>query len=116
MLYIAGTRIWRWSGLRDIRDDMRLPFGKVREAARYRAAADHLRAHPYIHTVIGHSLGGSVAIATAHDFNKKWETWANPGVSWKKDPRKHRHWGDPISMFDRGATSTAPGWNPHGYD
>ena len=58
-LYVAGSHT-----ARDWYDDVtKVPFwGDLRGAERYRAAEKVLKEHPNVKRVVGHSLGGSVAL------------------------------------------------------
>ena len=57
-LYISGTHT-----ARDVYDDITtIPFNRVEKSERYQQALQSLEAIPTIKRVVGHSLGGSVAL------------------------------------------------------
>ena len=68
--------------------------------------------------MVGHSLGGSVALELMHQSKKgalpsqastlESTTYGAPVVS-VTGGNRFRNYGDPVSMFDRGAKS---GWHP----
>ncbi len=55
--YIAGTKTWqdRW-------DDLKIPFQKTNMSWRYAVADDLVKNNRNIKNIVGHSLGGSVAL------------------------------------------------------
>jgi hypothetical protein len=63
-MYIAGT-----SNLKDVYDDItKIPFfGTITDSTRYNQAKTALDLNPNITKIVGHSLGGSVAL----EFQKK---------------------------------------------
>ena len=65
-LYIAGTR-----SVGDWLDDTKIPFGATNKSWRQREATMVLDANPQLTRVVGHSLGGAVAL----DLQKR-----NPGL------------------------------------
>lgn len=118
-MYIAGTHTFR-----DVVDDLKIPFHDVQNTLRYKEATTILNENPQVDTVIGHSLGGSVALEINKQNNNKFftRTYGAPVVdfSFNRDPKnqRFRHPGDRISMFDTGAyneESNAPEntINPH---
>jgi len=108
-MYIAGTK-----SARDVADDLLIPLGLTAHGQRYADAEAHLK--PSITRVVGHSLGGSVALELASKHGLESEVYGTPVLSLAPSAKRHRHNWDPISMFDRGASSTSsPSWNPHGY-
>ena len=106
-LYIAGTRDFR-----DVIDDLKLPFDKgAKNSKRYEEVKKYLNEHPEINNLIGHSLGGAVALQSNKDNPEKYNivTYGSPAVNLpliKDDPniKRFRNSGDPISMFDGKAT------------
>ncbi len=70
-LYIAGTNSWR-----DVWDDItKVPFyGDLKQSERYQQAEKALKENPQIKHVIGHSLGGSVALELEKNYPKQIET------------------------------------------
>ena len=114
-LFIAGTR-----DLHDWYDDMKIPFQATNKAWRAREASMVLDKNPKLTRVVGHSLGGAVAL----DLQKRNPTLQsvtygapvldiNPFVH----NERYRHMGDPVSAFDWGAESWLPpkGGHPHSY-
>jgi hypothetical protein len=100
-MYIAGSHY-----AIDWLDDLtRVPFwGDVRKSYRYKQADRVLDSNPQIDTLVGHSLGGSVA----HELQRnhpglRTVTYGSPAVSWNKGGERWRNQYDPVSMFDRGA-------------
>ncbi len=75
--------------------------------------------------MVGHSLGSAVTLQLQKDFPKRdlrTVAYAAPVVSSfteKPKDKRYRQYGDPISLFDRGAESTVPEgdefYNPHSY-
>ena len=102
-MFVAGSHT-----ARDWYDDVtKIPFwGSVRDSERYQQADKMLKANPQIRTIVGHSLGGSVAheLQSAHP-GLKTVTYGSPAISWGTaggEGRFRNAW-DPVSMFDRGA-------------
>ena len=81
---------------------------------RYEQASMALGKSPQVKRVVGHSLGGSVALTVAQQHNLISRTYGAPVVSLRGGER-YRAMGDPISALDFGAhTSIVMGY-PHGY-
>ena len=59
-LFVAGTK-----SLRDVWDDLKIPFGLTSWSDRYQQADRVLQASPQVRRVVGHSLGGAVALELA---------------------------------------------------
>lgn len=55
--------------------------------------------------VVGHSLGGAVALDLAEDHSVAAETYGAPVVSFNSSSHRHRDYLDPVSMFDFGAVN-----------
>ena len=110
--YIAGTKSFG-----DAVDDLSIPFGVTRGTARYESAARTSAANPKIRRVIGHSLGGAVALQLQKDIpSLNSRTYGAPVLSFSGSGERMRSLGDPVSMFDFGSRETAPStWNPHSY-
>ena len=110
--YIAGTKSFG-----DVIDDAAIPLGMTARTTRYRDASRTLVANPKIRRVIGHSLGGAVALQLQKDHpTLKSTTYGAPVFSFSGSSERRRSLGDPISMLDFGARETAPTtWNPHSY-
>lgn len=111
-LYISGSHEARdW-----LVDDPLIPFGKVDWSNRYAQASTALG--PGIRHVVGHSLGAAVAARLAEENpSLQARLYGAPRISWTPNPRiqSYRRFGDPISILDRGATSSVGGLNPHSY-
>jgi hypothetical protein len=135
--YIAGSHT-----ARDWWDDVtKIPFwGDSHKIYRMQQAQKAMAANPQTTRVVGHSLGGSVALQLQKDNPKLasrtygapvWDpgglddrgygtldkAMGNPGAV-----ERYRSFGDPVSFFDGSATSTMPGKEafsgsgPHAYD
>ena len=109
-LYIAGSHT-----AQDWYDDVtKVPvWGDLRESERYIAAKKAFDVGPPITKVVGHSLGGAVALelmnqakGTEHPLEST--TYGAPVTSISGGNR-YRNYGDPVSMFDRGANMK---WHP----
>ena len=107
-LYIAGSNTWR-----DVWDDLtKVPFfGDVRESERYQIAEKALKENPQIKHVIGHSLGGTVALELEKNYKDRIEwsrAYGAPVVDMTEhemDPRvsRYRNLFDGFSVFDNAA-------------
>jgi len=115
-LYIAGTNSWR-----DVWDDITtIPFyGDVRNSERYQQAEKVLKENPQIKRLIGHSLGGSVALELEKNYPDQVEftrTYGAPVLDMTEhemDPKveRYRNMLDGISVFDN-AANVSIDWNP----
>ena len=103
-MYIAGTHT-----LRDFYDWGMIPFGETKYSQRYGQAEAALVDNPQVDTVIGRSLGASVALEMNKRYDNKFKTRTYGGpildLSFNRDPnnQRFRHPGDIVSMFDTGA-------------
>ena len=113
-LYVAGTK-----SLRDVWDDLNIPLGLTSLSHRYGEAGRVLDASPQIKRVVGHSLGGAVALALQKShpqLNLQSETYGAPVMSLSGSSQRHRHVLDPVSFLDFAAQTTLQeGLNPHSY-
>ena len=66
-LFIAGTKNWPVDHI----DDLKLPFDDTLKTKRGRDADAYCRSHHEIDTVIGHSLGGAVALSLEKQYKKE---------------------------------------------
>ena len=95
VLYIAGTKSFG-----DVVDDLRIPFDDVVDTQRYRDAVPMMHG---VDIVVGHSLGGSVALSLAAAHGVQSGTCGAPVID--LDPfdssgfRRHQHVGDPVALF-----------------
>jgi hypothetical protein len=105
-MYIAGTHT-----ARDVWDWGKIPAGKVALSERYGQAMFALKDNPQVDTIIGHSLGSSVAAELNKQNDNKFNArfYGAPFIdfSFSRDPKnqRYRHPGDFISMFDTGAVN-----------
>jgi pimeloyl-ACP methyl ester carboxylesterase len=86
-------------------DDLKIPFGLNGSSQRYHDANGVLEYDKNIHTVVGHSLGGAVALQLQKDQpnrNLKTRTYGAPVMSFTGGDR-YRNVADPVSIFDFGA-------------
>ena len=120
-MYIAGTRLDRLSGLRDVLGDVTfVPMREAYNAQRYQQALAALKKKGKgVRFLVGHSLGGAVAAVLTERFPEL-EAWVYgaPLMRSKGSVRvkSFRHQYDPISMLDRGSVvNRAPGFNSHSY-
>lgn len=120
-MYVAGTR-WTTPDtheitVRDAIDDTLIPFNMVDHTERYKQAVT--RWTPGITTIVGHSLGASVAARmTEYNVGINARVYAWPTMRVSTDPRvqSFRHFADPISLFDRSASTSLPdSLNPHAF-
>jgi len=106
-MYVAGTRT-----AEDWWNNRLILQNRTRETPRGRAAALYAELYSPVR-VVGHSLGGSVALDVSRDFGIPAETYGAPVVSLSSSPHRHRDYFDPVSMFDLGATNRLS-W-PHSF-
>ena len=115
-LFIAGTK-----DPIDFVDDLKLPFDDtLNMTTRGRTADKYYRSHHEIDTVIGHSLGGAVALSLEKQYKKEGnnpygivqsKTFGSPTVSanfTNNNPNRIRYFGDPISVLDFNSTTVYP--------
>ena len=120
-MYIAGTRLDRASGFRDVLDDFTLiPTRQASSTQRYQQALAALkRSTGRVKYLVGHSLGGAAAAALTERYpNLQARVYGAPLLrsSGSVRVKSFRHRYDPISALDRGAlVSRAPGYNTHSY-
>ena len=117
-LYIAGTDP---TYLQDDYDDLGIPFNKTSKSLRYRNTIDLLDVNPDVKNIVGHSLGGSVALELQKNFKYRdynVSTYGAPVASASPIPsNRYRNKYDPVSQYDYGAQTEFPlTLNPHGYD
>lgn len=110
-IYVAGTK-----SLNDAFDDLKIPFHATKFTQRYRDAEKYV-ANPTnnISHVIGHSLGGAVALELQKNYpHVQSTTYASPTVSTGNEPnaQRYRNAGDVVSVLDRGAKVMGGNLNP----
>lgn len=121
-MFISGTHTGK-----DVYDWKLIPLGLVKYSSRYQEADAALKDNPQVDTVIGHSLGSSVAAELNRQYNNKFDAryYGSPFVdfSFSRDPKnqRFRHPGDIVSMFDTGAFNEDSKthyqfMNPHSYE
>ena len=123
-LFVAGTRDWPGDAI----DDLKLPMNDtLNKTKRGRDSDAYYRSHREIDTVIGHYLGGAVALSLEKQYKQEgnnpyginqYKTFGSPTVSGDFpgiNPNKIRWAGDPISVMDMNATTVLPSfqqrWN-----
>ena len=113
--YVAGDSLFL-AGTKSARDDQNNPFGMTNRSQRYEDANRVLKANPQIQRIVGHSLGGAVALELQREHPEmKTVTYGAPVIS-ASGGERHRAVFDPVAMFDFGAKTELPrGLNPHGY-
>jgi pimeloyl-ACP methyl ester carboxylesterase len=121
-MYIAGTRLDRLSGIRDVLEDFTLvPTRQAYNTQRYQHALAALKkSKGKVKYLVGHSLGGAAAAALTEQFpDLQARVYGAPLLRSSASLRvkSFRHQYDPISALDRGAVvNRAPGYNPHSYN
>uniref|UniRef100_UPI0040496D7C lipase family protein n=1 Tax=Flavobacterium sp. TaxID=239 RepID=UPI0040496D7C len=116
-LFIAGTRDFPGDHI----DDLKLPLDDtLNKTKRGRDADAYYRSHHEIDTIVGHSLGGAVALSLEKQYKKEGndpygiiqsKTFGSPAVSANfsgTNPNRIRYFGDPISALDFNATTVIP--------
>ena len=114
--YVKGS-----STARDWFDDVSLiPFGQTAHAERYKQAEkayNTLEASGQpVKRIVGHSLGGSVALEMQKNHHiPSSRTFGAPvlDLNSRQNPERFRHPLDPFSIMDRGATWGKMTLNPH---
>jgi pimeloyl-ACP methyl ester carboxylesterase len=114
-LYVAGSHT-----AKDWFDDFtKVPFyGDLRNSTRYQQAEKALKANPNIKNIVGHSLGGSVALELQkNNPNLASRTYGAPVWDPFSEDQKtgnvdrYRNAFDPFSIFD-GSAKTSVKWDP----
>ena len=109
---LAGTK-----SIGDILDDLRIPFNDEVDSQRYGDAVPMMDG---VDVVVGHSLGGSVALSLARAHGVKSVTHGAPVVDLNpcdsSGSSRHRNVGDPVAFLDQAAGTTLPSsWNTHSF-
>lgn len=111
--YIAGTRT-----VSDWIRNVNIPLGRVDTLPRYKVLMEYLSLYPEVTNLVGHSMGGSVALVAASNHPRLHaKTYGAPVISlpWQGGDR-HRDAFDPISILDTGASWDPRVQKPHSYD
>ena len=120
-LYIAGSHT-----ARDFFDDVtKIPLYDTWRSERYGQAAkaynDLVAAGKPVKSLVGHSLGGSVALDLGGRVGVPTRTYGAPVLDLvprtarRSKPDRWRHPLDPVSLFDRGAAYGPVKFNSHSY-
>jgi hypothetical protein len=113
-MFIAGSHTQR-----DWFDDVtKIPvWGDLKNSERYQKVQTKFEEQDQIDTVVGHSLGGSVALELQKNYTDrklKSRTYGAPVMdllgSEAENVDRYRNWLDPVSIFDRGAKKSVK-WN-----
>jgi len=106
-MYLAGTRTHSphsSNPLHEWLEDIKIPFGQTRTLDRY---VDALAVLPNVDRVVGHSMGGSVALQLQNDYpHLVTTTYGAPVLSATAGDR-HRDLLDPFSALDFGSSTDA---------
>jgi hypothetical protein len=111
-VFVAGTRT-----LADWGRNTLIPLGLTSQLPRYSSLSDAVKGkYKMSRRLVGHSMGGSVALQFAEDHPYRFwtETYGAPVVSLSSSKSRHRDLFDPISVFDLGADSRHLAF-PHSY-
>lgn len=118
VLYIAGTRLTPQEIGKDAIDDARMLFN-VYSTRRYAQARQVMRdaaaAGEPIHTVVGHSLGASIAGTIAHDYKLQKVLYSHPAVEGPGSSNEFGGTGDPLTWLNFSSQNHWAGLNPHDY-
>ena len=116
-LLIKGT-----TSAQDVWDDLKIPFRMTDQSDRYKQAEkvylQLVQQGQPVDTVIGHSLGGAVALELAKNYGLRSRTYGAPVLDLNpfQKTERFRYMLDPVSILDRGAnTSWSLHMNPHSY-
>lgn len=106
-MYIAGTRTFS-----DVVQDLNIPLGRTTNIQRYLDSERLLKmclsnGHP-VDRIVGHSMGGSVALELSKRYGIRAITYGAPVVS-STPGERYRDLLDPISIFDWGASTVGLG-------
>lgn len=131
-LYIAGTQFGKFlsgmipshwgsgefsKGGKDVWDDVsKVPvWGDVKNSTRYGEAHTAFKANPNIKLVVGHSLGGSVALELQKQYPHLasrtygapvFDPFGSDARSKQSNVDRYRNYLDPVSIFDRSANDS----------
>ena len=90
-------------------DDLRIPLNDTVHSQRYRDAVPMMRG---VDVVVGHSLGGAVALSLSERYNVLPITYGAPVLDLNPfDPsgsHRHRCVGDPVAFLDLAAQTSLP--------
>ena len=110
--YIAGTK-----SIGDVVDDLRIPLNDTVHSQRYRDAVTMMQG---VDIVVGHSLGGAVALSLSPHFTVHPITCAAPIIDLNpfkpQGHNRYRNAGDPVAFLDLAAQTSLPSsLNLHSY-
>jgi pimeloyl-ACP methyl ester carboxylesterase len=106
---------------RDVWDDFKIPFGLTKYSKRYIDVDKVLQQDPNINKLVGHSLGGAVALEFQKNHperNYTTVTYGAPVNSGNPSNERFRKDGDIVSFLDSGAQSlnkSTPDVGQHSY-
>ena len=110
-MFLAGT-----SNLRDVWDDLKIPFNLTKFSQRYQDADNLLKHNPQVKKLVGHSLSGSVSLELQKQHpNRHFDitTYGAPVLQMGGQKYKRfRKAGDLISGPDDGALTYKGSINP----
>jgi len=116
-MYIKGTQ-----DAQDVWDDLKIPLKRTMQSERYQQAEkvylQLVNQGLPVDTVVGHSLGGAVALEMAKNYGLQSRTYGAPVLDLNpfQKTERYRYMLDPVSILDRAAnTSWNLRMNPHGY-
>lgn len=112
-MYIAGTH-----SVSDAMTDLTIPVGLLNKTDRYQQAKQLYELYGKPKNVVSHSLGSSIALELNKEYNNNINviTYGAPilDINPFQKPKRYRHYGDVISAFDFGSSSSfSSGFNPH---
>ena len=101
-MYVAGTR-----SLADAWDDLKIPLRRTDQTRRFKDA-DQVLGEGGISKVVGHSLGGAVALELqGKNPGLESETYGAPVFSTQRSGQRHCRTRDPVCAFDLGAKKSS---------
>ena len=110
----VGTKVGEKAS--DLTKHMTKDLGDSTKTHRYKQAKEeHEKQGDKVKHLVGHSMGGNVALEMQKE-NPNLKSTTYGAAVWQpfstEQGDRYRHGGDPISMFDRGAKTIGSSWNP----